>query len=106
MRRCILLVLLLVSCIARQPIHAQTVPDLNADFRSSTNSAAPAPSDPAGNDDSLDWLFPVHKLNRSLPGWFRIGGEYRGRLEGPMGIGFTGTQDFYYFGPLACEAGH
>ena len=53
------------------------------------NSGTPAPFSPAGSDDFLNWLFPVHQINRRLPSWFRIGGEYRGRLEGPTGIGFT-----------------
>jgi len=29
-----------------------------------------------------------------------MGGEYRGRLEGPTGIGFTSTNDFYYLDRL------
>jgi hypothetical protein len=105
MRRCIVRVLLLVSCVVGQRIDAQTVPDLNANSGSSTKSAAPAPSNPDGNDDSMDWLFPVHKLNRSLPSWFRIGGEYRGRLEGPAGIGFTATNDFYLLDRLRLKLG-
>src|SRR5258708_6762248 len=105
MRRSIVLVLLLVSCMVQQRIHAQTVPDQNANSGSSTNSATPAPSDPAGANDSLDWLFPVHKLNRHLPRWFRIGGEYRGRIEGPAGIGFTGTDDFYFLDRLRLKLG-
>jgi hypothetical protein len=105
MRRCIVAVLLLVSGVVGQRINAQTVLDLNADPGSSANSAAPAPSDSSGADDSLDWLFPVHKLNRSLPGWFRIGGEYRGRLEGPTGIGYTGTNDFYFLDRLRIKLG-
>lgn len=48
----------------------------------------------------MDWLFPIDKLNRSLPNWFRIGGEYRGRFEGAMGIGFTGTDDYYFLDRL------
>ena len=35
------------------------------------------------------------KLNQALPGWLRLGGQYRDRLEGPAGIGYTGTKDFY-----------
>jgi hypothetical protein len=105
MRRCIFLVLLLVTGMVGQRIDAQTVPDLNADSGSSANSAAPAPSDSAGVDDSLGWLFPVHKLNRSLPSWFRIGGEYRGRLEGPTGIGFASTSDFYFLDRLRLKLG-
>jgi alginate export protein len=95
MRRCIVLVLFLVSCLVRQRINAQTVPDLNADSGSSTNSSSAGTPRPTGSDDSLDWLFPVNKLNRSLPRWFRIGGKYRGRIEGPAGIGFGSTKDFY-----------
>jgi len=95
MRRCIVLVLLFSACIARERVNAQTVPDLNADSGSSSDSRSAVAPDPTGTDDSLDWLFPVAKLNRSLPSWFRIGGEYRGRLEGPTGIGFTSTDDFY-----------
>jgi hypothetical protein len=105
MRRCIVLILWLVSCVVGQRMDAQTILDLNADSGSSGNSAAPAPSGPAGSDDSLDWLFPVHKLNRSLPSWFRIGGEYRGRLEGPTGIGFTGANDSYLLDRLRVKLG-
>jgi Alginate export len=54
-----------------------------------------APSAPAADPDSPSWLFPIDKLNESLPGWLRFGGEYRDRLEGPIGIGFRGTNDFY-----------
>src|ERR1700686_2766005 len=100
MRRCIVLVLLFVSCVVGQRIDAQTVPDLNSNSGSSTNSSSAGAPDPARTDDSLDWLFPVHKLNRHLPSWFRIGGEYRGRIEGPAGIGFGSTKDFYYLDRL------
>src|SRR6201997_5185630 len=105
MRRCIVVVLLSVSGLVAQRIDAQTLADLHADAGSSASSAAPAPSDPVRADDSLDWLFPVHKLNRSLPSWFRIGGEYRGRLEGPTGIGFASTNDFYFLDRLRVKVG-
>src|ERR1022692_4450672 len=95
MRKWIVLVLLFSSCVARQRISAQTVPDLNAGSGSSNNSSSAGTPDPAGTNDSMDWLFPVDNLNRSLPRWFHIGGEYRGRLEDPTGIGFTSTSDFY-----------
>ena len=105
MRRYILLILLFSWCVARQRINAQTAPDLSADSGSSTNSGSAGAHGAAGTDDSLDWLFPVTKLNRSLPSWFRIGGQYRGRLEGPMGIGFTSTNDFYYLDRLRVKLG-
>jgi hypothetical protein len=41
-------------------------------------------------DDPPDWLFPIAKLDQSLPSWIHIGGQYRNRLEGPSGIGYTG----------------
>jgi hypothetical protein len=100
MRRYLVLVLLFSCCVARHPINAQTAPDLSADSGSSANSSSAGTPDPARADDSMDWLFPVDKLNRSLPSWFHIGGEYRGRLEGPTGIGFTSAKDFYYLDRL------
>src|ERR1700686_5914902 len=105
MRRCIVLVLLLVSWVAGQRIHAQTGLDTKADSGSRVNSGAPAPFSPAGSDDSMNWLFPVHQINRRFPSWFRIGGEYRARLEGPTGIGFTGTNDFYVLDRLRLRLG-
>ena len=105
MRRCIVLILLLVSCVVGQRMHAQIGLDSNSDSGSRVNSGAPAPFSPAGSDDSLNWLFPVHQINRRLPSWFRIGGEYRGRLEGPTGIGFTGTNDFYLLDRLRLRLG-
>jgi hypothetical protein len=100
MRKRIVLILLFVSCMAREHLAAQTVPDLKANSGSSANSAASPPVDPAENDHSLDWLFPVTRLNRTLPKWFRIGGEYRGRFEGAMGIGFNNTSDYYFLDRL------
>jgi hypothetical protein len=55
-------------------------------------SASPNPPDA---DDPPDWLFPIAKLDQSLPSWIHIGGQYRNRLEGPSGIGYTGSSDFY-----------
>ena len=105
MRRCIVLVLLLVSCVVGRHIEAQTVPYSNADSGLGKDSSSAGAPDPKGNDDSLDWLFPVIKLNRSLPRWIRIGGEFRGRLEGPTGIGFNSTDDFYFLDRLRVKLG-
>ena len=99
------LVLLFSSWMAGQRTSAQTPSDLSTDSGASNNSNSAGAHDPAGNDDSLDWLFPVHKLNRSLPNWFHIGGEYRVRLEGPTGIGFTSTDDFYSLDRLRVKLG-
>jgi hypothetical protein len=54
----------------------------------------PAPGPRGANSDSSSWLFPIEKLDESLPSWLHIGGEYRDRLEGPIGTGFRDTGDF------------
>ena len=55
----------------------------------------PAPNTPAAGADPASWLFPIAKLDEVLPSWLHIGGQYRARLEGPIGIGYTGANDFY-----------
>jgi hypothetical protein len=77
-------------------VNAQTSPSTPAQF-----SAAP---DPNAADDSPDWLFPVANLDEILPGWLRIGGEYRNRLERPTGIGYARSRDFYLLDRLRVHA--
>ena len=72
--------------ISMFPIRAQAQTNPNS-------SAAHNPS--ASESDDPSWLFPVAKLDEVLPRWFHIGGEYRDRLEGPLGTGFANTSDFY-----------
>jgi hypothetical protein len=55
----------------------------------------PASSSSAADSDSSSWLFPIEKLDEALPSWLHIGGEYRNRLEGPIGIGYQRANDFY-----------
>jgi hypothetical protein len=78
------LILLLGASMLPERANAQTDPN---------SSGAPSP--PAVDSHAPAWLFPIGKLNESLPSWLRFGGEYRDRLEGPIGIGFRGTNDFY-----------
>lgn len=66
-----------------------------------SQGAEPNPPDP---DNAPEWLFPVTKLNESLPSWLRVGGEYRARVEGQAGIGFTKTNDFYLLSRLRVRA--
>src|ERR1700739_1334317 len=81
----LLLVLLFLGVsVLPNRAQAQTNPNVNT-----------PPNAPAANPDPTSWLFPVEKLDESLPKWLHIGGEYRDRLEGPIGIGYTGTNDFY-----------
>ena len=46
-------------------------------------------------DDPPDWLFPIDNLDRSLPNWIHIGGQFRNRLEDASGIGYTRSSDVY-----------
>jgi len=55
----------------------------------------PVSSPSAADSDSSSWLFPIEKLDEALPSWLHIGGEYRNRLEGPIGIGYQSANDFY-----------
>jgi Alginate export len=82
------LVLLIGASIAPGRVNAQEASD------SSVGSQPTAASDPSAHD-SLEWLFPVAKLDEHLPDWLHIGGEYRNRIEGPTGIGYATTRDFY-----------
>ncbi|HVI07457.1 MAG TPA: alginate export family protein [Candidatus Binatia bacterium] len=59
---------------------------------------------PKANSDPASWLFPVEKLDEHLPYWLHIGGEYRNRLEGPLGIGYAATDDFYSLDRLRINA--
>jgi hypothetical protein len=60
-----------------------------------TDSQAPASQTAPDSDKSGAWLFPVQRLNQTLPCWIRFGGEYRSRVEGVEGIKYTGTSDTY-----------
>ena len=73
-------------CISMLPVRAQAQTNPNS-------STAHNPSASESYDPS--WLFPVAKLDEVLPRWLHIGGEYRDRLEGPVGTGFANTSDFY-----------
>src|SRR5579862_562339 len=75
--------------VTPERVNAQTSTD------SSTSGQSSTPPDPSAADDPLEGLFPIAKLNESLPSWLRIGGQYRNRVEGPAGIGYTRTRDFY-----------
>src|SRR5882762_10258194 len=80
------LILALFLAISPFPNRAQAQANPNSN---------PAPSPPTAESDGPSWLFPVAKLDEVLPRWFHIGGEYRDRLEGPIGAGFANTSDFY-----------
>jgi hypothetical protein len=79
-------------------IGLSTTPGLvNAQTSSAQGTATEsgAASDPPAKDYQPEWLFPVVELDERLPRWLRFGGQYRNRIEGPSGIGFTRTRDFY-----------
>ena len=84
-----------------------TPSEVNAQTSSNPNTAAQssaaAPNSTAA-DDGPDWLFPVSELDESLPKWLHIGGQYRNRLEGPTGIGYAATRDFYLLDRLRVKS--
>lgn len=65
----------------------------------------PPPSPSAVKAEPTSWLFPVHKLNQSVPHWLHFGGEYRARFEGPVGIGYKNTDDNYLLNRLRVIVG-
>ncbi len=84
MRTHISLLLAFFVVISTFPVRAQA----------QTNPNSSAANNPGESVDP-SWLFPVAKLDEVLPRWFHLGGEYRDRLEGPLGTVFTNTSDFY-----------
>jgi hypothetical protein len=96
--RCISLVLVLSFsvCMIRQDACAQTDSSpLGTDSEPGAGAKSSGTANNSAHDESLDWLFPVDKVNQSLPRWLYLGGEFRNRLEGPTGIGYKSTDDFY-----------
>jgi Alginate export len=93
----LMLVLLVGASGAPGRVNAQAAAD------SSANRPPAAAPDPPARDNGPEWLFPVEQLDERLPSWLRIGGEYRDRLEGPIGIGYTGTNDFYLLDRLRVQ---
>jgi Alginate export len=91
MKKCLALVLVfLFGMIAGAGrVKAQEASDSSAGHEL---GAAP---DPPDAHDPPEWLFPIDELDKSLPSWIHIGGQYRDRLEAPSGIGYTGRSDFY-----------
>ena len=103
----LMLVLLAGASTARGQVSAQgasdpSVPQEASDSTTGTQSSYA--SDLTASRESPSWLFPITELDKRLPSWIRIGGQYRDRLEGPTGIGFTGTNDFYLLDRLRVRA--
>lgn len=74
--------------------------------QSATSAAKPSSIDtPGGSHASLDlrvpptdsdnWLFPITKLNESLPSWVHFGGQFRDRTESQDGLGYAPVNDVY-----------
>ena len=108
MLTCLLILVLFVGAsTARGQVSAQAASDPNLASHdrlqakrqeapdSTTGTQASYASDLAASHESPSWLFPMTELDKRLPSWIRIGGEYRDRFEGPQGIGFNGTNDYY-----------
>src|SRR5246127_2599491 len=92
----LLLVLLVGASTARGQVTAAGPSDEGQEASDSTTGTQPRYASALNaSHESPSWLFPMTELNKSLPSWIRFGGQYRDRFEGPNGIGFTGTSDYY-----------
>ena len=79
----------------------QTSPDLNP----TSPGSNPPPSPSSAKSEPTSWVFPVHKLNQSVPHWLHFGGEYRARFEGPINTGYKNTDDNYLLNRLRVVVG-
>jgi len=103
----LMLVLSAGASTARGQVSAQGASDPSVAQEASdstTGTQSNYGSDLTARHESPSWLFPITELDKRLPSWIRIGGQYRNRLEGPIGIGFTGTNDFYLLDRLRVRA--
>lgn len=83
-----------IVLIARAACAGQTAPVTSPPSAASTadatqQAAAPAPQAPAPQGR----VPIVNRANDRLPGWLRVRGEFRERIEGPRGIGFAQGRD-------------
>jgi hypothetical protein len=83
-------ILPLIAVFGMARADAQTTSDQTQD----TEQATKVQSTDTGNKHP-SWLFPMEDVNRTLPESLRFGGEYRSRVEGRYGIGFTANKDLY-----------
>src|SRR5579872_5052388 len=91
--RCTLVfsVALLGSAIAQQATNSPPSP-FEADIPGGSH-ASPDLRVSGPNPDG--WLYPITRLNHSLPGWIQFGGQFRDRLESSDGIDYAPTNDVY-----------
>src|ERR1700757_514556 len=111
MLTCLLILVLFVGAsTARGQVSAQGASDPNLASHdrlqakrqqapdSTTGTQASYASDLAASHESPSWLFPMTELDKRLPSWIRIGGQYRDRLLGAGRIWFSGDKGFFLLG--------
>jgi hypothetical protein len=59
------------------------------------DSETPNPQTASHADRAGAWVFPLERLNQTLPRWVQLGGEFRTRVESEDGIKYTTTNDTY-----------
>ncbi len=83
--------MLLGNAIAQQTANSPASP-----FEADTPGGSHAASDLRVSGPNPDgWLYPITRLNESLPGWMQFGGQFRDRLESSDGIGYAPVNDLY-----------
>jgi hypothetical protein len=74
----------------------QSVSPSPAPFQADTPGGSHASADlRISGPDPDGWLFPITRLNQSLPQWVQFGGEFRNRTESADGITFAAVDDAY-----------
>ena len=112
----LILVLFAGARAARGQVRAQGSSDPDVVFRdrlqaerqeasnTTTGTQVSYASDLTASDKSPSWTFPITELDKRLPSWIRIGGQYRNRFESQIQIGYTGTNDSYLLDRLRIRA--
>ncbi|MEI9976753.1 MAG: alginate export family protein [Ignavibacteriota bacterium] len=83
--------LLLGNVFAQQPASTATgpfQPDMPGGSHAATDLRVTGP-----NPDG--WVYPITRLNQSLPHWIQFGGQFRNRVESSDGIDFAPVNDVY-----------
>jgi Alginate export len=95
----LLATLFLASSTAQQLLAQSATSSPPDPFQPDTPGASHAATDlrlfGPDTDDAAGWLFPITRLNRSLPPWIQFGGQFRNRVESQDGILYAPVDDVY-----------
>jgi hypothetical protein len=96
-RALVLSAVFVVSAMAQQSMAPQSTPPSTEPFAPDIPGASHAATDLriSGPDQDASWLFPITRLNQSLPHWIQFGGQFRNRVESQDGLNYAPVDDAY-----------